>query len=532
MRPVPLGARGELYIGGPGLARGYVNRPEVSAEKFLPHCFSATPGARLYRTGDLARYRPDGQIEYLGRADRQIKLHGYRIEPGEIEVVLGSHEAVREAVVVVREVQETDKRLLAYVVVDEAAIEQTPAGLRGYLAEKLPSYMVPSTIVMCDEIPLTPNGKVDVEALAKPEEILRSGSIAPRDAVELQLARIWGEILSLDSVGVNDNFFDLGGNSMSAVRLMARVQKEFGQGLPLSILFQQGTVEHLAAILRQPSVSEAWSHVVEIQRGDLKPPLFFVHAAGGNVFSYVRLANRLGPDQPFYGVQASGLIAGQRVYDSIEEMAARYIDAIRLVQPRGPYFIGGWSFGGIVAFEMARQLGMQGQTAKLVLVDTSAAIGRTMPVDDDPALALGFARDLGINLDDQAASYDELQQLTSAEQLRWVLTQAIVTHVLPPDYEFLQIQQYFAVYKANLVAWAKYRPEVYSGPITLFRASDRPLENYLDPTMGWNELASGEVDLHTIPGGHYSLLTPPNVGLLAEELKRSLTQSLTAEAEG
>ena len=361
--PVPVGVRGHLHIGGMGLARGYLNRPDLTAEKFIRDPFSAQPGARLYRTGDLARYRPDGNIEFLGRGDDQVKIRGFRIELGEIEAVLGRHPAVRAAAVLAREDAPGEKRLVAYV-----AADATPDALRRFLKEFLPDHMVPAAFVPLDALPLQANGKIDRQALPSPDRIRPASDkafVAPRDDLERQLAHIWEEVLGVRPVGITDNFFELGGHSLSAVRLFAMVEKQLGKKLSLTSIFQGATIEHLAELIRLKATPGPRSSVVPLQPGGSKLPLFLVHPAGGHVFPYLRLAQLLGADQPCYGLQARGLEDGQEPHARIEDMAAYYIEALRTVQPTGPYLLGGWSMGGVVAFEMAQQLHAQGQQVAL-----------------------------------------------------------------------------------------------------------------------------------------------------------------------
>ena len=390
--PVPIGVHGHLHIGGVGLARGYLNRPDLTAEKFVPDPFSAEPGARMYKTGDLARYRPDGNIEFLGRADHQVKIRGFRIELGEIEAVLGQHPAVRQAVVLAREDAPGEKRLVAYVVADSTTDEQ----LRRFLKDKLPESMVPAVVVLLEALPVTPNGKVDRRALPAPDRSrpeLEKAFVAPRDDLELQLAHIWEEVLGVRPVGARDNFFELGGHSLLAVRLFALIEKRLGKTLPLTTVFQGATVEHLAGILRQQPTPGPQSSLVAIQPGGSKRPLFLVHPAGGHVFPYIHLAQFLGPDQPCYGLQARGVEDGQDPHTRIEDMAAYYIQALQTVQPTGPYLLGGWSMGGVVAFEMAQQLHAQGQrVALLVLLDGRIPTpDETFPEEDSEAISLGRA---------------------------------------------------------------------------------------------------------------------------------------------
>ncbi|HYN80431.1 MAG TPA: AMP-binding protein, partial [Gemmatimonadaceae bacterium] len=334
LQPVPVGVPGELYIGGAGVARGYLNRAELTDERFIADPFSGKTQGRLYKSGDLGRYWPDGDIEYLGRIDQQVKIRGFRIELGEIEVALLQHPAIEQVVVVAREDEPGDKRLVAYVVAQEgpaptvseiisrmkgkvpqhlmadADVQKAPlpdvSELRGFLKEKLPEYMVPSAFVMLHELPLTPNGKVDRRALPVPDQErpeLERAFLAPRDTLELQLTKMWEKVLGVEPIGVKDNFFDLGGHSLLAVRLFAQIEKSFGRNLPLATLFQAPTIEQLADILRQQGWTSRWSSLVPIQPGGSKPPFYCMHAGGGQVFFYRDLAHRLGPDQPFYGLQ-------------------------------------------------------------------------------------------------------------------------------------------------------------------------------------------------------------------------------------
>jgi acyl carrier protein len=347
-----------------------------------PEPFSNEPGDRLYKTGDLGRYLPDGTIEFLGRLDDQVKIRGFRIELGEIEAVLGQHPAVDETVVVVREDVPGNKRLVAYVVVNQTSAP-TVSQLHQFLKQKLPDYMIPSAIVKLEALPLTPNGKVDRRALlaldtARPE--LQSAFVAPRDTLELQLAQIWEDVLNVRPIGVTDNFFTLGGHSLLAVRLIALLQQQFEQNLPLATLFLAPTIEHLASTLGQPMDERQWSPLVKIQSGGSKRPFFCVPGAGGNVIYFYHLARYLGSDQPFYDLQARGLDGEQMPHAQVEDMAAYYIEALQTVQPQGPYLLGGHSFGSYVAFEMALQLLHQGQeVAMLAILDTRASVPTNKP---------------------------------------------------------------------------------------------------------------------------------------------------------
>ena len=366
---MPLGGVGELYIGGVGLARGYLHRPDLTAARFIPDPFGTRPGrgstapatwcaggpAARPRHGRPVEQRAGPCLEFLGRVDRQVKVRGVRIELEEIEAALAAHPAVRECTVIVREDVPGDKRLVAYLVAAEEGAPTDP-DLRRFLQQRLPDALLPTTFVRLDALPRTPVGKLDQAALVSAPQRVGPGHadtyVAPRDLWELRLARLWEELLDVHPVGVTDNFFDLGGHSLLAVRLQLRVQEEFGPELPLAILFQESTIEALARRLRGPAPAAAWSPLVPIQVGGGEPP-FCVHPVGGHVGCYAPLARHLGSDQPFYGLQAAGLEGDQEPGDEVEAMAARYLAAVRAVQPHGPYRLGGWSFGGLVAFAMA-----------------------------------------------------------------------------------------------------------------------------------------------------------------------------------
>jgi acyl carrier protein len=354
--PVPVGVPGELWLGGEGVARGYLNRPELTAERFLPDPFSGEPGERLYKTGDLARYLSNGDVEFLGRVDRQVKVRGLRIELGEIEAALGKHPSVAECAVLVLG-HATDKRLVGFVVArrqdDQEPGSLTPLTpqLREHLRQTLPDYMVPASFLFLEAMPLTPVGKVDRRTLSQMDLVQDWDveRVEARDVLELELVRIWEEVLGIPRLGVRDNFFELGGHSLMAVRLVEQVQQRFGRDLPLAVLFQGGTVEEMAALLREEETATA-SCLVDIHPAGTARPFFCVHPAGGDVLCFAALARNLGPDQPFYGLQSQGMAGDEEPLTRVEEMAARYLEEIRKVQPEGPYTLGGWSLGALVAF--------------------------------------------------------------------------------------------------------------------------------------------------------------------------------------
>jgi thioesterase domain-containing protein/acyl carrier protein len=525
---VPIGVAGNLHIGGVGLARGYLNRPELTAEKFVPHPFSSAPGARLYETGDVARYLPDGNIEFLGRADQQVKIRGYRIELEEVEAVLARHPEVRHAAVVAQVEASGEQRLVAYVV-NEPGRSPTLTELRGFLQGHLPEYMVPAIFIALEALPLTPNGKVDRNALppldgARPD--LEKGFIAPRDVLELQLTQLWEEVLGVRPVGVRDNFFELGGHSLAAVRLFALIEHRLGRKLPLATVFQGATVEHLATILRERT--EHQSSLVAIQpSGDLRP-LFLIHPAGGHVFPYVQLARSLGLNQPCYGLQARGLEEGQEPHTQIEDMATHYIEALRTLQPQGPYHIGGWSAGGVVAFEMAQQLLAQGQqVALLALLDARIPGPEEDFADDDfeATLLADFIRYFGLSLD----SRESLARLPKDELLSRVLAQAKLAGLVPQDVEASQAHPFIELCKADFRATRNYVPRRYPGRVTLFRAAQELAGMSSDPMLGWSKWAAEGVEVHVVPGNHASMVYKPHVDVLAQMINECLKQVRLSE---
>lgn len=520
-RPVPVGVAGEIHAGGDGLARGYLNAPELTAQRFIPNPFSPEPGARLYKTGDLARHLADGQIEFLGRRDQQVKISGYRIELEEIEAVLGEHPDVSACVVLARNHVGGD-RTLAAVVVGRTPEAISVGALRSWLGLKLPNYMIPSRFVLLKMLPLTPNGKVDRVALEKSESVdLPPGTeyVAPGTELERQLIAIWQAVLRQDKIGVRDSFFNLGGHSLQAVRLAAEIEKRLGRKLPIAVLFHAPTVEALARRFTAEDSASPLRSLVPIQPLGAKPPLFLIHGWGGNVIGHVRLARLLPSDQPVYGVQAVGLDGKTTRHISVEEMAAHYVQEIRSFQPEGPYYLGGYSMGGLIAFEIAQQLQRLGQRVALLAILDSAPIGAI------PLLfrAVRLASYLPSRCLFHLRRWWHMPRHERRDYLRgrWVALRfwlvqnrsqpPVVTAPPKVDSQPPQVAGFDDYYHA--VA-STYRLRRYPGTADVFFSDEaNPIWRRY-----WRYVVRGGVSFHRVPGGHLEIIRPEHMPLLAKSL--------------
>ncbi|MDF5733508.1 MAG: thioesterase domain-containing protein, partial [Rhizonema sp. PD38] len=507
----------------------------LTMEKFIPNPFSLELGARLYKTGDLGRYLPDGNIEYIGRIDNQVKVRGFRIELGEIEAVLSQHPSVHSVVVTSRVDTPGDQRLVAYIVPQlQLTSSPTMSEWRQFLKTKLPEYMVPSAFVILSELPLTPNGKVDRRALPTPETnnlFVQASFVPPLDIVELKLAEIWAELLNVYPVGIKDNFFDLGGHSLLAVRLMARIEQQFEKNLPLATLFQNSTIEQLATILRQPIDALNWSPIVPIQPHGSKRPFFCVPGVGGNTIYLYNLAHYLSKEQPFYGLESLGLDGESKPHTRIEDMAAYYIEAIQSIQPSGPYLLGGHSSGGIVAFEMAIQLHKQGyEVALLALLDSYRPAYSTNELNVAGLDDLGWLNMIASQVESIYGkslnlSSEALLALSPDEQLNYFKEQLQMINLLPPDIGIKQLRGLMKVFKTNHQASSVYMPQgVYPAQMTFFRASEiDAVSNGKSETLdelglGWDKFSAQPLDVHLVPGDHNTMLSEPHVQILAQQL--------------
>ncbi|WP_055547156.1 non-ribosomal peptide synthetase [Streptomyces kanamyceticus] len=375
LRPVPVGVKGELYVGGTGVARGYLRRPGLSAQRFVADPWGPA-GSRMYRTGDVVRWRADGDIEFLGRTDDQVKVRGFRIELGDVEAALTGHPGVARAVVTTHAAASGDVRLVGYAVPTEDA-RLDPTELRRFVERTLPGHMVPAALIVIDEVPLTTNGKVDRGALPRPEFTPSSASSAaraPRGATEELVSALFAAELGVDAVGADENFFQLGGHSLLAARLVGRIRSATGRQLGIRALFEAPTVAELALRLTEPGGDQesqehdAFRTVLPLRASGQGPALFCAHPGGGLAWCYSALLAHLAPEQPVHGVQARGISPAGELPASIGEMAAEYVERLREVQPVGPYHLLGWSFGGLVAHAMAVLLQEQGEEVPLLLI--------------------------------------------------------------------------------------------------------------------------------------------------------------------
>ncbi len=527
VHPQPRGVAGEIFVGGEGVGRGYAGDPATTAASFVPDPFAAEAGRRLYRTGDLGRYLEDGRLDFLGRSDHQVKVRGFRIEPGDVEAVLCQHPGLRQAVVVARE-EKGGKILVAYVVSAPAAPAPGTGELRGFLGERLPEYMVPAAFVVLESLPLTANGKVDRRALPAPGNDLlasRSQTQAPRDEVERRLVAIWEELLGLAPIGIADSFFELGGHSLLAVRLMSRLRRDFDFDLPLAPLFQQPTIEHLATILRGRALSPRHQVLVSLRPDGARRPLFCVHPVGGNVFCYLELVSHLPEGRSVYGLQSPDPVADAEVFTGIKAMAAHYLRAVREVQPEGPYLLCGWSTGGVIAFEMARQLRAAGEEIGLLaLLDAHLArSGERSQELTEAEMILLFARDLAGLSGEELASLP----LEGPDLLARLHEMARASGLLAADVDLEMARYHYTLFEKNFRAWAAYEGGGFDGEILLVRPRGNLLAFWLgrgggaeDPLPFWKQLAGDRVEVQHVPGDHHSILRGKGAREIAELLAR------------
>ena len=549
LRPVPPGREGELFIGGDGVALGYLRRPELTAARFLADPFSpGEAGARLYRTGDRVRQLQDGSLVYLGRLDDQVKIRGFRIEPGEVESALMADPSVSAGAVVAAAAEDGAVRLVAYAA-PRQGFTARGRDIRERLRDRLPDYMIPSRVVVLPALPLTPSGKVDRRALPPPPSAATGGDdvVPPRTPVEAALCRIWCEILCMPHVGVTADFAGLGGDSLQAVQVFAAIAREFGKDLPVATLVEAPTIERLARLLEAPEASR-WQALVPIRvrAGASGVRLFFVHGGGGTVLFMRDVAASLPPHVSLYGLQSQGQDGRRMIAWRVEQLAERYLEAVRSVQPEGPYLLAGYCFGGLVAFEMARRLRAAGsEVAMLALVNAPnhnpLAPARADVVREKSSRPRFFsglrtAQRLAAAVVDGRVTNVVRQGLAwriamlranqrARQRLGWLVHQALALGgTLPAEWR----PDYIAAMTDR--AERLYQPGRYEGTMILLRGAGLSP----DPLFGWDGLAA-EIEVHEIGGPQRlrrELISPPLVALLGHKLAEAIAATLPARSSG
>lgn len=535
--PVPVGVAGELYIGGDGVARGYLNRLELTAERFVRDPFVPEAGARMYQTGDLAKWLPNGTLAFLGRNDFQVKLRGHQIELGEIEARLREHPAVLEAVVIARADRRGDKRLVAYYTGPETSAPGQKAArteaLKRHLAQRLPEYMLPAAYVWQPTLPLTPNGKLDRNALPVPElehPAAPGQSVGPRNPEEALMADMWAKALKLNSVGVHDDFFDLGGHSLLAIRLCDEIGRQFGMPVPFNEFLGAPSVAALTKAVMDRRFATISQPAIALRAEGSKPPLFLVSGLGVDVISFMPLVRLLDADRPAYGLQRRGLDGKSPPHCRIEEMAADFLESVRRLAPHGPYYLAGFSSGSLIAYEMAQQLHRAGQAVAMLAILDRSAPGYLAP--RAPAITrIGLHLRVLRTLHGRAAWAYLLARLRGIGRRLLRLEGRAPPNLLTPDR---------AVFTAEQQALDHYVPQPYAGSITIFKSQldepqrpithERRTTNYDDPYLGWGRWIRGKIDfVHIFSGDHLQMIRPPGVKMVAAHLHELLSPTPDAD---
>jgi amino acid adenylation domain-containing protein len=509
------GSTGEICIGGDVLARGYLNRLDLTSERFVPDPFSSEPGARYYKTGDVGRLLGDGNIEFLGRSDHQVKVRGVRVELGEVEAVLAQHPAVFQAVVCARQLAVGENSLISYFTLS-APVEREE--LRAFLASRLPVQMVPTSYVPLRSIPLTSTGKVDritLAALDSTSPLLLPGGLSGDsglpgarntshlkvvpavDPTQMRLVEMWERLLGVSPIGIKDDFFELGGHSLVAAEFMAQVERNFGRKVPLGEAFKAPTIEQFARILGRIEPDAGWPMIEEIRSTGLRPPFFCVPG-------FLDLSRHLGPDQPCYGVHLSALETTPATGNAVRDFAARCVAEMRVIQPAGPYYVGGHSFGGVVAFEIAQQLRAAGEdVARLILIDPDAP----RPIETN---SVAYKANRYLFHVRKLLAVPAGQRIDYLKQRLAIVRGRMSSSVRKLKGDDDAMDRYDAAARG-------YFPVEYDSPVTMFLARDTPLRALGgdDPRMGWKELVRPGIEITDLPGDHYTLIREPNVLRLA-----------------
>lgn len=516
-RALPEGVPGQIVIGGEGVGRGYLGDAELTARRFV----ADAQGGRWYQSGDLGRWLPGGLLQFMGREDRQVKIRGNRIELAEVEAAINAHPLVKRVAVVAIDPHGDGNRLLAAYVVPRPGFD--PAALKAELDASQPSYLVPSWLVAVDEIPLNANGKVDEARLPRPAQAAARPPARPlAGETEERLADIWSAVLQVKVDDADADFFSLGGHSVLAVRLLAEVERAFGLRLPLAELFTCPSVAKLAQRIEAGQREGAWSPLVPVNAAGTRPPMLCFHPVGGNVICYQDLAQRLGPDQPVYMVQALGLEEGHALLPSVEDMAAAYLRAIRSGLPEGPLVFAGWSFGGVLAWEAARQWRKTGGRVQAVLILDAVAVPdsvRELLRKDEADYLATLFHELGL------VDADELRRLGPDARLDYLLQAGRTGNLLPEGMDREGMRRLLGVFQNNALAAVRYKAQPQAGRALLVRpkVATRATPGLAgDDTNGWGALAEGGLELCWMEGNHNQMLQSPNINELVEHVRRHL----------
>jgi amino acid adenylation domain-containing protein len=539
-RKVPVGVTGEIFIGGVGMSRGYASRPDLTAERFLPNPFDKNATSIMYRTGDLGKLLDNGEVQCLGRIDHQVKIRGHRIELGEVEYQLIKLEGVKGAVVVALDDTTGNQKLAAYIVpvssdvINNQEAEQK-SKWREALKELLPHYMIPTDWVILKEFPLTPNNKIDKKALPKPQADLRAepkkNGRFPATENEKLVAKIWEAEFNCANVTLDDNFFELGGHSIIAVRMMNQLEKETGKRLPLKALFEGPTIEKLAAMIDKNEHN--WDSFVTIKATGSKVPIYLIHGVGLNVLIFNPLARHLDSEQPIYGIQAKGLNGIDKLFDRIEDIAAHYISEIIKHNPDGPYAIGGYSFGGIIAFEMSKQLKAMGKKVILTgLFDSYAEqyyrgprykkiLFKAYEILMRTAYAFYF-----MLFEPRIVITNKIRfaKILSEKFIDKLLSRRRVEDTTTKGYKKRATQMYQEAFRA-------YALTPFDGTVDVFRSKK---QTYYMPDfkyLGWKPYALKGVTVHDVPGDHLEMFDSPHVEEFARVLQACLDKATFRHAE-
>ena len=526
LKPVPIGIAGELFIGGVGVARGYANDQDKTKYAFITDPFNKKAGGRMYRTGDLGRLMPDGNLEFLGRKDSQIKIRGYRVELGEIENVLNKSSLINQAVVIARSDKEGNKTLVAFVVSNSDYFDKKE--IMAYLKSKLPDYMVPSVVEQLDKFPLTSNGKIDKKALLIMEvtDTVSNVYTPPQNEKQVKLAEIWQEILGVKRIGIHDNFFELGGHSLMAVRMMTKLETDLGVQLPLSILFKFPTINSLLSSIEKNNqdLDVSWKSLVPIKASGNKMPIYIIHGSGLNVLNFNNIARHVDMEQPVFGLQAKGLNGVEDPFDDMKRIAESYIKEIIEHNPSGPYAIAGYSFGGYVAVEMRNQLELMGKRVKLLAIFDTNAVESAHFQTWEKRISEKLKKQIPKFLWILKSLYSKPK--TTLKYQFYLLSGLFKTVSRLPASNKVDAGSFYTqldkINEKHWYAFLRYNLTPFNDKVYLFRAKERIYYVNDFKYLGWKKYAKKGVVVYEVPGDHKTMLLPPNAMDFARSLQHAL----------